>query len=70
MIRFTKVPELLSEYFRKSGKLTQLDIDFVVKLAQPQRELGGTGHPGGRLHQVGPHVLRTVRAGVESGENL
>ena len=52
----------------QTGKLTQLEVNFVVKLAQPQRELGGAAHPRGRLHQVRSHVLGTVRTGVQSGE--
>ena len=51
----------------KSPKsLTKLDVDLVVKLTEPQGELGGAAHPGRRLGQVGPHVLGTLRAGVQS----
>ena len=37
-----------------------------MKLTEPQGELGGAAHPGRRLGQVGPHVLGTLRAGVQS----
>ena len=47
-------------------KLTQLDIDFVMKLAEPQRELRCAANTWRRLHQVRPHVLGALRAGVES----
>ena len=57
---------VIAHYIKSPKSLTKLDVDLVVKLTEPQGELGGAAHPGRRLGQVGPHVLGTLRAGVQS----
>ena len=56
----------LSESIKRPGLLTELEVDLVVELTEPEGELLGAGDARRRLGQVRSHVLGAVRTGVES----
>ena len=50
--------------------LTELEVDLVVELTEPEGELLGAGDARRRLDEVRPHVLGTVRTRIESGGGI
>ena len=58
-----------AESIKRPDVLTELEVDLVVELTEPEGELLGAGDARRRLGQVRSHVLGAVRTGVESAMN-